>query len=51
MTRKFLARRRITIETINGEAAAHSPYVETLRTVFDVLVDYKTVTLYRKREG
>ena len=44
------AKRRITIETINDDPAPKSPYVNALRIQFDVLVDFKTVTLYRKRE-
>jgi ATP-dependent Lhr-like helicase len=48
LTRKFQPMKRISIETINGEKAHHSPYVPVLRTFSDVAVDYKNVTLYRK---
>ncbi len=48
MTRQFQPVRRITIETINGEEAARSPYVDVLRTAFDVTIDYRNVVLYRK---
>jgi len=48
-TRNFQPARRITIETINGEPAAQSPFVEAFKAAFDVLVEYKSVTLYRKR--
>ena len=48
LTREFQPIRRITIETINGDDAARSPYVDALRTAFDVTVDYKEVTLYRR---
>ena len=48
LTRQFQAVRRITIETINNEEAAHSPYMDVLRTVFDITVDYKNVILFRK---
>ena len=48
LTRQFQPVRRITIETINNEEAAHSPYVDVLRTAFDVAIDYKNVILYRK---
>jgi len=48
LTRQFQPQRRITVETINGEEAAGSAYVDVLRTVFDVMVDYKNVILYRK---
>jgi ATP-dependent Lhr-like helicase len=50
LNRKFQPKRRITIETINDDPAPKSPYVNALRIQFDVLVDFKTVTLYRKRE-
>ena len=46
--RQFQPHRRITVETINGEEAAVSPYLDGLRTVLDVMVDYKNVILYRK---
>ncbi len=48
LTRQFQPLHRITIETINDEKAIRSPYVDVLRTVFDVHRDYKGVTLYRK---
>jgi ATP-dependent Lhr-like helicase len=48
LTRKFQPMKRISIETINGENAVHSPYIPALRTFSDVAVDYKNVTLYRK---
>ena len=47
LTRQFQPVRRITIETINNEEAAHSPYLDVLRTAFDVTIDYKKVILYR----
>jgi hypothetical protein len=40
--------RRITIETINDEKAIRSPYVDAMRTSFELMVDYKNVILYRK---
>jgi len=48
LMRKFQPVRRISIETINGERAPQSAYVPVLRTSFDVTVDYRNVTLYRK---
>ncbi len=48
LTRKFQPAKRISIETINGEKATDSPYLSALRTVSDIAVDYKNVTLYRK---
>jgi ATP-dependent Lhr-like helicase len=49
LTRPFQPVRRIAVETINGEPAPQSPYVPVLRTVFEVLLDYKHVNLSRKR--
>jgi ATP-dependent Lhr-like helicase len=48
LMRKFQPVRRIGIETINREKAPQSAYVPLLRTSFDVTVDYRNVTLYRK---
>ncbi|HEY32429.1 MAG TPA: DEAD/DEAH box helicase [Dehalococcoidia bacterium] len=48
LIRQFQPVRRITIETINGEDAAYSEYLDIIRTCFDVMVDYKHVVLYRK---
>jgi len=48
LTRPFKPLRRIIIEDINGEDAAQSPYVDTLRTGFDVIADYKNIILYRR---
>lgn len=47
LTRRVQPMRRILIETINGGKAAQSPYVDALRTSFDVSVDHKNVVLYR----
>ncbi|MCP4629474.1 MAG: hypothetical protein GY850_39115 [bacterium] len=44
--RQFQPIRRGTIETINGEEAAGSSYVDTLRTSFEVLIEHKSVILY-----
>jgi ATP-dependent Lhr-like helicase len=48
LMRKFQPVKRVSIETINGKRAPQSPYVPVLRTSFDVAVDYRNVTLYRK---
>ena len=48
LTRKFQPMKRVSIETINGEKALHSPYLPALRAFWDVAVDYKNVTLYRR---
>lgn len=49
LLRSFLPMRSISVETINRDNAARSPFVDPLRTAFDVVVDYKKVTLYRAR--
>ena len=48
LTRKVQPMKRVSVETINGEKALHSLYLPALRTLWDVAVDYKNVTLYRK---
>jgi len=48
MTRKVQPLRRIVIESINGEPAGRSPYLEAFRAHFDVSVDYRKVTLYSR---
>ena len=48
--REFQPLRQITVETINDENAAGSPYVDHLRTAFDVRLDHKAVKLYRRLE-
>jgi ATP-dependent Lhr-like helicase len=48
LTRSFQPMRRVTIETINDEKAIRSPYVDALRTSFELMVDYKHVILYRQ---
>jgi ATP-dependent Lhr-like helicase len=47
LRRPFQPLNRIAIETMNGEKAVRSPYVDCLRTSFEVVVDYKHVNLYR----
>jgi ATP-dependent Lhr-like helicase len=51
LTRAFQPLRRIVIETINGERASDSPYLDALRTSFDLSVDYRHVILYRLHSG
>jgi ATP-dependent Lhr-like helicase len=48
MNRKFQPIRRISIETINEKPAGTSPYLPVFRTVFDVSVDHRKVTLYSR---
>lgn len=40
--------RHVRIETINDEPANRSEYLDSLRTAFDLVVDYKDATLHRK---
>ncbi len=46
--RRHRAEKRIEIETINGESATRSPYLNTLKLHFDVLVDHRQVTLQKR---
>ncbi|MCP4749849.1 MAG: DEAD/DEAH box helicase [Proteobacteria bacterium] len=48
LRRRFQPLKQIIVETINGEDAAHSDYVSALRTSFEVLIEFKKVTIYRK---
>ena len=48
LTRPFQPLRRVAIETINNEKAPKSPYLDVLRTGFDISVEHQNVTLYRK---
>ncbi len=48
ITRKVKPLHRIVIESINGEPAGRSPYLEAFRAHFDVSVDYRKVTLYSR---
>ena len=50
LTREFRPVRRVIVETINDEPAVVSPYLDVLRRNFDVVVDIKQVSLYRKIE-
>ena len=50
LRREFQPIPRITIETINGDDAARSPYADELRTAFEVAIDYKFLILYRKSD-
>jgi ATP-dependent Lhr-like helicase len=48
LKREFQPMRRIVIETINGQEAAQSPYLDALRIRFELVVEFKHVSLYRK---
>ena len=49
LSREFQPLRRISVETINGEEAPKSEYVDAMRISFDVSDDYKKVDLHKKR--
>jgi ATP-dependent Lhr-like helicase len=48
MYRAFQPVRSITVETINGEDAGESVYIEALREWFEVRKDHRQVKLHRK---
>jgi ATP-dependent helicase Lhr and Lhr-like helicase len=48
MYRTFQPVRSITVETINGEDAGESGYIEALREWFEVRKDHKQIKLHRK---
>lgn len=48
LTRSFDPVRKVVIETINDVAAPDSVYLASLRTGFDVVVDYKSVYIQRR---
>lgn len=50
LTRSFQPKSRITIQTINGEDAAKSPFAEILKQHFESVADHKHITIYRKVE-
>ncbi|MDY6912146.1 MAG: ATP-dependent helicase, partial [Chloroflexota bacterium] len=49
LLREFQPLRRISIESINGEEASRSPYVDALRIGFEVMIEHRQVVLYRQR--
>jgi ATP-dependent Lhr-like helicase len=50
LTRDYAPLRRVVIETINGAPAPASPYIPALKQLFDVVVDIKRVSLFRRLE-
>lgn len=48
MYRHFQPVRKLDIETINGEPATSSPYLDALGTAFDLVRDYKSVYIQRE---
>jgi len=50
LTREYAPLRRIVIETINDEPARTSPFLPAFRELFEVVVDMKRVSLFRRLE-
>ena len=48
LTRPVKPLKKIIVETINTDPAGKSPYLPDFKTVFDLLPDYRKITLYRK---
>ena len=48
LSRQFQPLRRVTINTINGEPATESPYLDALKVSFDVMIQSGDVILYRR---
>ncbi|MFH1568698.1 MAG: hypothetical protein ABIL09_11935, partial [Gemmatimonadota bacterium] len=44
-TRPLEPVRQLVVETINGEPAARSPYLDALRTAFEVRLDHLEIIL------
>ena len=40
--------RSITVETINGQDAQDSPFIEVLRDRFDIITETRAITVYRR---
>jgi len=50
LNRQFNPLQKIVIEKINDASAEKSPYIDGIKTVFNVLVEYKKIILYRKMD-
>jgi ATP-dependent Lhr-like helicase len=48
LSRQFQPLRRINIDTINGEAAVDSPYLNSLKTNFDIMSHNEGLIIYRR---
>jgi len=48
--RQFMPLKKITIEKINDDPADRSPYLQSLKTIFNVLPEHRKVTLYKKMD-
>ncbi|NLD37006.1 MAG: DEAD/DEAH box helicase [Desulfatiglans sp.] len=50
LEREFSPLKNIAVETVNGEPATKSPYVDVFKRLFEVQVDYKNLILYKRRK-
>ncbi|MBN1903584.1 MAG: ATP-dependent helicase [Deltaproteobacteria bacterium] len=50
LEREFSPLTNIPVDTINSEPAVKSPYVDVLRRLFEVQIDYKKLIIYKRRE-
>ncbi|MCG8636582.1 MAG: DEAD/DEAH box helicase [Desulfobacterales bacterium] len=50
MTRTFSPLTHITVDTINGESAAQSPYRGAFDALFEVVAGHKSLDLYQRRD-
>ncbi len=50
LEREFSPLKNIAVETVNGEPATKSLYVDVFRRLFDVQIDYKNLILYKMRK-
>lgn len=50
LEREFSPLKNIAVETVNGEPAIKSLYVDVFRKLFDVQIDYKNLILYKMRK-
>jgi len=48
LSRRIDPLRSITVDTINGQDAPNSPFIEVLRNRFDTITQTRTVTVYRR---
>jgi len=48
--RRFMPLKKITIETINGDPPDKSPYLQNFNILFNVLPEFKKITLYKKMD-
>jgi ATP-dependent Lhr-like helicase len=50
LNRSFDPPKRIHIETINGDPAGRTGYADVLKTLYDAVVEFNRISLYRRIE-